>query len=222
MSQSHFTSDEPPARSGAFYRRIAIAPVCLCLVAGLHLYRVAVDGQTPWKGGGFGMFSTVDSESARYLRCYLVTSNGTDLPLAVPGALAKRAAELRAAPSPDAASQLAEKLGRRCWAQPTARSLAEGAWVRTHLPGRPLSAERFAALGSRRSSEVADLPPGALIAAEAFSADRSTGPGIDYLAIRVEVWKYEFDPSRRQLSGGRLFAVTQPRSGTREANHDSP
>src|SRR5438105_11942664 len=92
-----------------FCRRAALAPLCLCLVAGLHVVRVWTCRQTPWKGGGFGMFSTVDDESARFLRCYLVTDDG-ELPLAIPPAADKMVAEIRAAPTQSALDDLAQRL----------------------------------------------------------------------------------------------------------------
>src|SRR5687768_8275436 len=104
----------PPDERRHFYRRAAIAPLCLCVVAGLQVSRVWCCNQTPWKGGGFGMFSTVDAESARFLRCYLVTDLG-ELPLPVPDELDKREAELRAAPTIAAAKDLASRLASRRW-----------------------------------------------------------------------------------------------------------
>lgn len=79
-----------------FYRRVALAPLCLCAVAALHAYRVSACRQTPWKGGGFGMFSTVGSEDSRFLRCW---ENGhTAVP--VPGYLGREELRTRVAPSP--------------------------------------------------------------------------------------------------------------------------
>src|SRR5437763_9271930 len=95
-----------PHRRRHFYRRAMLAPLCLCLVAGLHLVRVWTCRQTPWKGGGFGMFSTVDDESARFVRGYLLTDRG-DLPLQIPSAADKTIAEIRAAPTQSALVNLA-------------------------------------------------------------------------------------------------------------------
>jgi hypothetical protein len=97
-----------------FVRRVSLAPLCLCLVAGLHAARVATSSQTPWKGGGFGMFSTVESESARFLRVFAVTPEG-DLPIVIPARWQKRAWELRAAPTSAAAKELAIKLAELPW-----------------------------------------------------------------------------------------------------------
>ena len=101
-------------RSSPFSPPGGFAPLCLCVVAGLHLFRVWTCDQTPWKGGGFGMFSTVDDESARFARCYLVTESG-DLPLPIPPAANKLLAELRAAPTQHKLNELARRLAAQSW-----------------------------------------------------------------------------------------------------------
>jgi hypothetical protein len=45
----------------------SIPSLLLLTVAVAHAWRVAVQDLTPWKGGGFGMFSTVDSCGGRPL-----------------------------------------------------------------------------------------------------------------------------------------------------------
>ena len=77
--------------------RLALAPLCLCLVALLQLARVHWYEQTPWKGGGFGMFSTVDTRGARFLRLFLVHDDER-LSIDVPSPMKKLSRELRAAP----------------------------------------------------------------------------------------------------------------------------
>src|SRR3954468_3284928 len=118
-----------PHRRRHFYRRAMLAPLCLCLVAGFHLVRVWTCRQTPWKGGGFGMFSTVDDESARFVRCWLVTDDG-ELPLAIPPAAAKQVAELRAAPTQTKLDELARRLARQSWRYREDRLAREAAAVR--------------------------------------------------------------------------------------------
>ena len=44
----------------------------LVLIASLQFVLAHTKDLSPWKGGGFGMFSTVDSPGARKLRVYLV------------------------------------------------------------------------------------------------------------------------------------------------------
>jgi hypothetical protein len=54
-------------RLPARYAVVAM-PAVLVAVALLQMVRVAVNDMTPWKGGGFGMFSTVDSLTNRVVR----------------------------------------------------------------------------------------------------------------------------------------------------------
>jgi hypothetical protein len=51
-----------------------------------HLYQTQYVGLTPWKAGGFGMFSTVDSHRTRYVRITLMDQEGTSYQAAVPEA----------------------------------------------------------------------------------------------------------------------------------------
>ena len=93
-----------------FWRRVFVAPVCLCAVAALHVYRVSACCQTPWKGGGFGMFSTVKSEESRFLRCWRMDAEGKSGALhsiAIPRFLAKEELRVRGAPSPERLARLA-------------------------------------------------------------------------------------------------------------------
>lgn len=48
----------------------------LIAIAGIQIYRAQILHQTAWKGGGFGMFATADSPDCRYFRCALVTPEG--------------------------------------------------------------------------------------------------------------------------------------------------
>src|SRR5262245_14001946 len=51
---------------------LAIIPISLLiLVACLQIYLARTADLTPWKGGGFGMFSTTDGNANRYLRIYV-------------------------------------------------------------------------------------------------------------------------------------------------------
>src|SRR3954470_18135042 len=96
-----------------FYRRTAIPALCLLLVAGLHAFRVVAYDQTRWKGGGFGMFSTVDAETARFVKVFLTFDElpGEAIPIQVPESLSKREATLRALPDKQLAEELAAKIG---------------------------------------------------------------------------------------------------------------
>jgi hypothetical protein len=52
---------------------LALLPAALLVAVACHqLWRVRADGMSPWLGGGFGMFSTLDSWSQRHLRAWVV------------------------------------------------------------------------------------------------------------------------------------------------------
>ena len=92
-----------------FYRRVAIAPLCLCLVAGLHAWRVVAARQTPWKGGGFGMFSTLDHGAFRRVEV-VVDGPERSEGLAIPPSLEELAARTAAYPADWLLRSLAESV----------------------------------------------------------------------------------------------------------------
>ncbi|MCC5949771.1 MAG: hypothetical protein JJT89_15065 [Nitriliruptoraceae bacterium] len=53
-----------------------VAPLALVLVAVLQVWGVTQHDLSQWKGGGFGMFSTVDANANRVLDVRLVTEEG--------------------------------------------------------------------------------------------------------------------------------------------------
>jgi len=63
-----------------------LLPALLLLVAAVQVTAVLVAGLTPWKGGGFGMFSTVDRLDYRVLRVVADTAAGP-VPLNVANAV---------------------------------------------------------------------------------------------------------------------------------------
>ena len=185
-----------------FYRRAALAPLLLCLVASVHLVRVWTCRQTPWKGGGFGMFSTIDDESARFLRCYLVTDQG-DLPLALPPALDKAAAELRAAPTERKLDDLARRLADQNWRRRDERLANEIAAIQQRS-GLAISADvlRASAAGAERSpnenafhdSQLEPIPRGA----------DQTG-AVSFRAVRAMCLRHRYDAANRTLSAEPLL-----------------
>lgn len=55
---------------------VAIAPLLLVVVAVNQHVLAATEKLDPWKGGGFGMFATVDSGTAREVFAYGITREG--------------------------------------------------------------------------------------------------------------------------------------------------
>ncbi len=86
------------------------APAILLLIAAAQAYQVRVHDLTPWKGGGFGMFSTVDNPRRRIVRCYLVGEDGRETPLRIPARFERLTWEVRSIPTPERLSSLANEL----------------------------------------------------------------------------------------------------------------
>lgn len=90
------------------------APALLVGVAGIHTYLAEAKNQTPWEGGGFGMFSTVDKRQARFVRCSLMTSQDTAR-VRLPDHLYRYVERLRARPTEARVESLAQYLADATW-----------------------------------------------------------------------------------------------------------
>jgi hypothetical protein len=93
---------------------LLIVPLLLVFVACIQLYRAFSMQQSPWKGGGFGMFSTVDSPGARFLRIRIHTATG-EFPVTLPKILQPQGLMARTVPSEANAKQLAVALLKMTW-----------------------------------------------------------------------------------------------------------
>src|SRR5690348_10214263 len=96
-------------------RRVAgtgAVPLLLCAVAAVQVTRVACCDQSPWLGGGFGMFATPDSRQARFVKVYLLTAD-REVPAEAPWLL--ETAIARTAPTADNLDRVAAELCKRQW-----------------------------------------------------------------------------------------------------------
>lgn len=101
----------------------SIAPILLAAIALIQLAIANVHELTPWKGGGFGMFSTVDSPELRFLRVRLITSSGA-VPARIPQIASRIAQQMRSSPSRSRLERLASMLAAGRWiATPGPRGL---------------------------------------------------------------------------------------------------
>ncbi|MCB9749224.1 MAG: hypothetical protein H6713_04360 [Myxococcales bacterium] len=118
------------------------APLALAVVAALQLTAAHVYGLSPWKGGGFGMFSTVDSPSARFVVLALVTEDGAR-PVPVPDAARREAAAARAPCRRARARELAVARHARARSRATraagSSALRSGATASSRCPKRHVS-----------------------------------------------------------------------------------
>lgn len=187
-------STQAPLESTRPSRLAWVAPAVLLAVAGVQLAASQRHGLSPWKGGGFGMFATVDSPAARFLRIRLL-GDGREVPVLVPDRLRRAAHELRTTGSPAGASALA-------------RTLAEGTWVELRLASalryyqrllsspEQASSELVAAIGRATGDGRASVDLGRhgflrlLDAGERPAADDVV---FGLRGVRLELWRYVFD-----------------------------
>jgi hypothetical protein len=103
--------------TSSWRRRAVVASlpsVLLCLVALYQAYRVAREGLTPWKGGGFGMFSSIDSQPERFMRLSVTTEAGETPAVPIPDEYRRQVDRARLLPWAPATATLADLL-RQVW-----------------------------------------------------------------------------------------------------------
>jgi hypothetical protein len=89
-------------------RRAALAPALLVVLALVHVGLVYGKELTPWKGGGFGMFSTLDHEGWRVVRLLVEDGSGEEpVRVRLPPRLAADARRARILPDEAALRRLA-------------------------------------------------------------------------------------------------------------------
>jgi hypothetical protein len=68
-----------------------LVPLVLVAVAATQVVVASTTDLTAWRGGGFGMFSTIDAHSTRFLRVTVDTHDGRSVAVHVPSLLAEDA-----------------------------------------------------------------------------------------------------------------------------------
>jgi hypothetical protein len=174
-----------------------VAPALLCAVALIQIVVARTTRLTAWKGGGFGMFSTVDSPSARFIRIELTTDHGA-VRVSVPSELQRDAARLREAPN---------EAGLHAFAA----SVANGSWV----ADRSVPAEaRYAAFvgAARDGGRVPRSIPatGEIVYKMLPRAEAPNGAILDVRSACAEVWRYRLEPNATRLVADRLAQACSP------------
>lgn len=88
-------------------------PALLVLVALRQTFLAHERGLSPWKGGGFGMFASLDRNETRLIRCYLKTGSG-DVAIRLPrtGRVSRLASRVRSMPTRERLDALAAEIER--------------------------------------------------------------------------------------------------------------
>lgn len=160
-----------------------LAPALLCSIAFLQIWVTAQRPLSPWKLGGFGMYSSVDSIAARWIRPVLIVGAG-ELPVSFDRLLEDRpdlvavSRAVRSWPDADRLAAVGEALlnGEGEVADCTPAPVRRSGRVSGHFV-RILPPARIQALGCR------PLP---------------------VQALRLEIWRYTYTSVGRRLSGEKL------------------
>jgi hypothetical protein len=194
------------------------SPILLCAIACLQIFLALTKSLSPWKGGGFGMFSTVDSPDARFLRIYLINGN-EETAVLLPDHLKTLGRELQTIPSAALASDLAQRLAQGTWTpyrmtdpvrhyQNTQASRDDDS-----LTGLAGPADATPTSGNA-ADMVKRLPDGQVIFPKLLRMREKGRPGskgeeaVAFQRVRVEVWRYSLDVAASQLKAAKFLEVT--------------
>jgi hypothetical protein len=99
-------------RTGASARaawRAALPVALLLAVAGAQVTLTRTSGLSPWKGGGFGMFSTTDDGGRRWVRIYVTAAERSE-EIAISPSLEDAARRAATLPNDAALARLARRV----------------------------------------------------------------------------------------------------------------
>ena len=97
---------------------ILVAPAIAIAVLINHVYRLHAHDLSPWKGGGMGMFSTVERPGARFIKIF-VDIDGQWTPARYPEMGRRTREKLRVEPSSDNLAAFREELQALNWGSVT-------------------------------------------------------------------------------------------------------
>lgn len=179
-----------------FYILKYFTPILLIIVAFTHIYYSKSAELTPWKGGGFGMFCTVDSKQARFFRLYLIDENGDKIPASMPTPLKNDVSKLKAIPTPSGLEKLVDDISEFTWIDTSLkkRRVREMAGIQTEILDSQNDASDIIRVKSINKFD------------EAPSQDEI----IDVRAILLEYWRYTFDKDGNVVLAKMRHSVNKP------------
>ncbi|WP_293121238.1 hypothetical protein [Moorena sp. SIO4G3] len=186
-------------------------PGLLATVALVQQYASHQLSLTPWKGGGFGMFSTLDSPAARFLRIYIVTDKGKTQ-VNLPKWLGKLATEVRTIPTKNRLLRLTRELAQSQWisyaspsSEPPTFNASERDTSRNYLSNLDSEAPDLIDRQSQVQLQIQRLTQ--LLPPEVLKKGKSLPSKAEFVAVKevqVEVWQYMFDPESSQVKAHKL------------------
>lgn len=167
-------------------------PALLAIVAVVQIVRARTLDLTPWKGGGFGMFSSVDTLDARFLRVYVETATEV-VPVEPPPHMTADVTRVRAMPSQAGLDQLANRLAGLVWLDVRVRAaqLQSSIDQDEFVHGDP---EKFA---PKSTSKV--------VALRREQGAASPEAIVPVRAVRLELWRQSFDDEKTQTTANRMY-----------------
>jgi hypothetical protein len=91
---------------------IAVPAALLVTIAAAQMVLARTAALSPWKGGGFGMFASIDGEPFREVRVFVAAPDRSE-EIALPASLADQAARVATFPHDRALRALAEAVAAR-------------------------------------------------------------------------------------------------------------
>jgi hypothetical protein len=200
------------------------APIILIVIAIFQHYLVHTQNLTPWKGGGFGMFSTTDSQGARFLRIIITTELGS-FPAKIPDYMRDFARKTRALPTEERIEYLASQLAQVTWVQNIELSGIQSSYemsgqtTSTSLTHSNSDENVVGPTSNFPSDEESSL---AFLGNETQPAIRALELGepvlsnenvIEVFRVRVELWRFNFDLRTGQVNAYRFLESTAESTG---------
>jgi hypothetical protein len=173
---------------------LVLVPAVSIVIFSNQLYRVSWYGLSPWKGGGFGMFSSVDRPENRFLKIYLRVDGEYVPAQAMQGwgdtllesKFGRDALALSTEPTQGKLERLVRQISAEPWILTTDRRIT---WLPTGSDGR------------------ASADPGIGAGPGAF-ADLSKAERVEFDALRVEVWRATYEKRAGRIRAEKLLEAT--------------
>lgn len=232
--------DQPKAGLGALPElpsgwkntsNLYLAPAVLCAIAFFQIFRCYAIHQTPWKGGGFGMFATTDSPGNRFVRVKLLTEKG-EFAVPPPGHLKALTMLLQTAPSESNLAAMGDRLMAETWvpydfahgavkgkdATPASSDSEADESGKSLPPASPPAS----APDATAAVSAGDAPASHAPAKSSKPAFRTRGKGepepaaderAQLKSVRVEVWRRQWDTQTCRVSTRLLTSIERTSKG---------
>lgn len=187
-----------------------LAPAALVFGVATQRYNVEVHEQSPWTGGGFGMFSTVDAPGSRMVRAYLLTNKGPALIIEPQFSEPKQL--IYTQPTERRLEVAARHLAAQEW-----RVFGEASYdeLEPYLPDllqRYLRYHRFRL--DSQDEDGREVYPGRIAFRPRQIMPRSPADEVEVEGVRLEVWRPVFAKEANALSWELIRAATARTAST--------